>query len=82
VCEIAMKVVITYCAPCNYEPRARSIGAKFEAGGAEVAYVRSHGGVFDITLDDHLKFSKKQTGRFPSDEEIEALVKSAAESGR
>jgi selT/selW/selH-like putative selenoprotein len=78
--EAAMKVVITYCAPCNYEPRARSIGAKFESSGAEVAYVRSHGGVLDIALDGQLKFSKKQTGRFPTDEEVEALAKSAAPS--
>jgi selenoprotein W-related protein len=73
-----MKVVITYCLPCNYEPRARETGAKFEATGAEVAYVKGHGGVFDITLDGQLKFSKKQTGRFPTNDEIEALAKSAA----
>jgi selenoprotein W-related protein len=71
-----MKVVITYCLPCNYEPRARETGAKFEAAGAEVAYVKSHGGVFDITMDGELKFSKKQAGRFPTGEEIEALANS------
>jgi selT/selW/selH-like putative selenoprotein len=27
-------------------------------------------GVFEITVDGHLKFSKKQTGRFPTDEEV------------
>jgi selT/selW/selH-like putative selenoprotein len=43
--------------------------------GAEVAYVRSRGGVFEITVDGKLKFSKKQLGRFPTDEEIDALAK-------
>jgi selT/selW/selH-like putative selenoprotein len=38
--------------------------------------VRSRGGVFEITVDDQLKFSKKQLGRFPTDQEIEALAKS------
>jgi selT/selW/selH-like putative selenoprotein len=31
------------------------------------------GGVFEITVDGRLLFSKKQTGRFPTDEEIDAL---------
>ena len=69
-----MKVVITYCLPCNYEPRARETGAKFEAAGAEVAYVKGHSGIFDITVDGELKFSKQQTGRFPTDDEVEDLV--------
>ena len=43
--------------------------------------MRSSGGVFEISLDGELKFSKKQTGRFPTGEEIEALAKSGAKSG-
>jgi len=31
------------------------------------------GGVFEITVDGRLAFSKKATGRFPSDEEVDAL---------
>ena len=52
-------------------------GAKFEAAGAEVEYVKGHGGIFDITVDGDLKFSKKQAGRFPTGEEIAALLTSA-----
>ena len=70
-----MKVVITYCLPCNYEPRARETGAKFEAAGAEVTYVKGHSGIFDISVDGELKFSKKKLGRFPSDDEVDALAK-------
>jgi selT/selW/selH-like putative selenoprotein len=43
--------------------------------GAEIAYERSSGGVFEITVDGELKFSKKQLGRFPTDAEIDALAK-------
>jgi len=39
--------------------------------------VRSSGGVFEITVDGALKFSKKQLGRFPTDQEIDALAKAA-----
>jgi len=38
--------------------------------GAEVELVPGSGGVFEITVDGQLRFSKKQTGRFPTDEEI------------
>ena len=52
------------------------MGARFkELADAEVAYVRSRGGVFEISVDGQLKFSKKQTGRFPTDDEIDALAK-------
>ncbi len=41
--------------------------------GAEVELVPGVGGVFEITVDGRLAFSKKQTGRFPTDEEIDAI---------
>jgi len=52
------------------------VGARFaDVTGAEIAYVRSSGGVFEIMVDGELKFSKKKLGRFPTDQEIEALAK-------
>ena len=44
-----------------------------EKYGAEVELVPGVGGVFEITVDGALKFSKKQTGRFPTDEEVLAV---------
>ena len=41
--------------------------------GAEVELVPGVGGVFEITVDGRLAFSKKQIGRFPTDEEVEAV---------
>jgi selT/selW/selH-like putative selenoprotein len=41
--------------------------------GAEVELVPGVGGVFEITVDGQLKFSKKQTGRFPTDDEVMAV---------
>ena len=40
---------------------------------AEVELVKSTGGTFEITIDGRLVYSKKATGRFPTDEEIDAL---------
>ena len=44
-----------------------------ELYGAEVELVPGVAGVFEITVDGQLAFSKKATGRFPTDEEIDAL---------
>ena len=42
--------------------------------GAEVELIAGHGGVFEVTVDDVLGYSKKQLRRFPSDEEVHALA--------
>jgi selT/selW/selH-like putative selenoprotein len=45
-----------------------------ERGAEEVELVKGVAGVFEITIDGELKFSKKQLGRFPEDAEIDALI--------
>ena len=71
-----MKVVIEFCEPCGYRPRAQQVAARLkDRSGAEVELVKGHGGVFEITVDGALKFSKKATGRFPSEAELDAAVK-------
>ena len=44
-----------------------------EKYGAEVELVPGVGGVFEITVDGRLAYSKKQMGRFPTDEEVDAV---------
>ena len=36
--------------------------------------IRSGGGVFEVVVDGALVFSKKNTGRFPEDDEIFAAI--------
>jgi selenoprotein W-related protein len=36
----------------------------------EITIIPSGGGVFEVTVDDELIFSKKEQGRFPANEEI------------
>lgn len=38
--------------------------------GATVTLTRSGGGVFEITVDGRLAYSKKATGRFPTNQEV------------
>ena len=40
----------------------------------KVELVKGSGGVFEITVNDKLVFSKKALGRFPDDSEIEAML--------
>lgn len=45
-----------------------------ERGAEEVELVKGVAGVFEITIDGELVFSKKQLGRFPEDAEVDALI--------
>jgi selT/selW/selH-like putative selenoprotein len=42
--------------------------------GTQVELRRSGGGVFEITVEGGLAYSKKATGRFPTEEEILAVL--------
>lgn len=42
--------------------------------GTQVSLRRSGGGVFEITVDGRLAYSKKATGRFPTDDEVLATL--------
>ena len=44
-------------------------------GLTDVELVRASGGVFEITVNGQLKFSKMALGRFPTEAEIDALAK-------
>ena len=52
--------------------------AKF---GADVDLVKSGGGVFEVTVDDRLVFSKKALGRFPEREELQGLASGEIAAG-
>ena len=41
---------------------------------ADVRLRKSGGGVFEITVDGALRYSKKATGQFPTDEELLGIL--------
>ncbi len=42
--------------------------------GADVELISSSGGVFEVTVDGNLLFSKKALGRFPEEREVVGLI--------
>lgn len=43
--------------------------------------VKGSGGVFEVTVDNELIFSKKRTGRFPEPGEVESALERRAAAG-
>ena len=48
--------------------------------GVDVELIKGRDGVFEVVHDGDLIYSKKSTGRFPDDDEVEALVQARIES--
>lgn len=45
-----------------------------ERSAKDVELVKSSGGAFEVFRDGKLLFSKRQLGRFPTDEEIDSFA--------
>ena len=71
-----MKIAIKYCAQWNYLPRASSLGDELKKNlGADIDLVAGANGVFDISLDGKMIYSKFEQGRFPQPDDIIKLIK-------
>ena len=72
-------IQITYCTQCRWLLRAawmaQELLTTFEQELSSVALAPGAGGVFDITADGDLLFSRKQAGRFPDIKELKQLVR-------
>lgn len=61
------RITIEFCQPCNYEPKAASVALKIkEALGLLPELIASSGGVFEVSLDGELVYSKAASGEFPN----------------
>ena len=71
-----MKVSIEYCAVWNYLPKASSLEAELKQHFPEVdiALIPSGGGVFEVSFNKKLIFSKKSLNRFPEKGEIFTII--------
>ena len=71
-----MNISIEYCAMWNYLPKASSLEVELKNNfpQADISLISSGGGVFEISLNGNLIFSKKALNRFPEDGEIKKLV--------
>lgn len=70
-----MKITIEYCSKWNYQPRASRLEEELKSiAGAEIELISSSGGVFEITVDGRIVFSKAKMRRFPDEGEIIRLL--------
>ena len=71
-----MNISIEYCAMWNYLPKASSLEVELKNNfpQADISLISSGGGVFEISLNSNLIFSKKALNRFPEDGEIKKLI--------
>jgi predicted Rdx family selenoprotein len=44
-------------------------------GAKEIELKAGRSGQFDVTVDGALKYTRSKTGRFPTDDEVEGLVR-------
>ena len=71
-----MKISIEYCAMWNYLPKASSLEVELKNNfpQADISLISSGGGVFEISINGDLIFSKKALNRFPEGGEIKKLI--------
>ena len=71
-----MNISIEYCAMWNYLPKASSLEVELKNNfpQADISLISSGGGVFEISLNGDLIFSKKALNRFPESGEIKKLI--------
>ena len=72
-------IEITYCTQCRWLLRAAWLAQEllttFEQDLASVALKPGSSGIFDITVNQQLVFSRKAAGRFPEAKEVKQLVR-------
>ena len=70
-----MNISIEYCTQWNYDVRALSLRDNIKNKfGIDVELIEGSGGVFEVSLNNSLIFSKKELSRFPEENEIEDLI--------
>ncbi len=79
-------IEITYCTQCRWLLRAAWLAQEllttFEQDLYSVALKPGSGGVFEISLNQQLLFSRKEAGRFPEAKEVKQLVRDHIDPGR
>lgn len=73
------KITIKYCAQCRWLARsawmAQEILGTFDQEVDELSLLPGTGGIFEITANDTLIWSRKEQGRFPEITELKKLIR-------
>jgi selenoprotein W-related protein len=74
-----VKVSITYCAECGYEPQTLQLASvlmiEFRGDLASIELIPWHDGMFDVVVDGELAHSMLRDGGFPEHETILKAVR-------
>jgi selenoprotein W-related protein len=77
----AVKVKITYCAECGYEPQtielASALMYEFGHDLSAIELIPWEGGTFDVRVGDTLVHSMRRDGGFPESKTVAAAVRDA-----
>src|SRR4051794_22965016 len=80
------RVEIEYCTQCRWLLRAawmaQELLVTFEQDVGGVTLVPGTGGVFNVSVEGAVIWSRKEQGRFPDIKELKRLVRDAAAPGR
>ena len=72
-------ITIIYCTQCRWMLRAawmaQELLSTFDGEIAELTLKPSTGGIFEVTADNQLVWSRKQEGRFPEITELKQRVR-------
>ncbi len=76
-----LRIRITYCVPCGHQPHAFQLanqllgdyGMKFNRD-MELTLVPADKGEFDVYINDEKVFSRHETQRFPTSDEIKQAI--------
>ena len=70
-----MEITIEYCTMWGYLDKALSLRESIQRKfGVKGKLIKGQGGVFEVTLNNSLIFSKKEFSRFPNENEVEDLI--------
>ncbi|MEM6709108.1 MAG: Rdx family protein [Pseudomonadota bacterium] len=73
------RVVITYCPGCRWLPRATWVAQEllttFADELTELSLRPGNSGVFDVSVNDRVVWTRRDTGRFPELAELKRLVR-------
>ena len=74
-----VKVKITYCAECGYEPQtldlAKALMLEFAQQLASIELIPWEGGTFDVSVDGELVHSMRREGGFPANDAVKQAVR-------
>ena len=80
-----VKVKITYCAECGYEPQAleltKALMYEFGTKLAAIEIIPWESGTFEVSVDGSLVNSMKRDGGFPEPRRMADAVRAALDEG-